>query len=55
MSASPLELAVLGKLLPDRKRSPHSALRVVLVRDRRAEDRHDGIADELLDRTAEPL
>ena len=31
------------------------ALGIVLVRDRRAEDRHHGVADELLDRAAEAL
>ncbi len=34
---------------------PHGPLGVVLVRDWRAEHRHHGIADELLDRAAEPL
>ena len=45
--------------LLDRGRDPQRAqqrpLRVVLVRDGRAEDRHDGVADELLRRAAEPL
>jgi hypothetical protein len=39
----------------DRQRGPHCPLRVVLVRSRRAEDRHHRIADELLDRAATPL
>jgi hypothetical protein len=34
---------------------PHGPLGVVLVRDRRAEHRHHGVADELLHRAAEPL
>ena len=34
------------------ERGPDGALRVVLVRDRRAPDGHDGVADELLDRAA---
>ena len=33
----------------------HRTLRIVAVRDRRTEDRHDGVADELLDRPAEGL
>ena len=36
----------------DRQRGSHRALRVVFVDDRRPEHRHDGIADELLDRSA---
>ena len=36
----------------DRQRSPDGTLGIVLVRDRRAEQGHDGVADELLDRTA---
>ena len=39
----------------DRERGADGALRVVLVRDGRAEDRHHGVADELLDRAAEAL
>ena len=39
----------------DAQRRAHRALGIVLVRDRRAEDRHDRVADELLDRAAEPL
>ena len=39
----------------DRERRPDRPLGVVLVRDRRAEDRHHRVADELLDRAAEPL
>ena len=31
------------------------ALRIVFARDRRTEDRHDSVADELLDRAAEAL
>ena len=38
--------------LANGERRPHRALGVVLVRDGRAEQRHDGVADELLDRTA---
>ena len=34
---------------------PHGTLWVVLVGDRRAEERHHGVADELLDRAAEAL
>ena len=50
-----LELALLGERVADRERRAHRALGVVLVRDRRAEHRHDGVADELLDRAAEAL
>ena len=38
--------------IPHRERRPHRALRVVLVGDRRTEDRDDGVADELLDGAA---
>jgi hypothetical protein len=41
--------------IADRERCAHGGLRIVLVRDRRAEDGHDGIADELLDRAAVTL
>ena len=44
------ELAVAR--LDDLHRRPHGALGVVLVRDRDAEDREDGVAGELLDRAA---
>ena len=50
-----LELTVLGERFADRQRRPNGSLRVVLVRDRRAEDGHDRVADELLDRSAEAL
>ena len=33
----------------------HRAFRVVAVRERRAEQTHDGVADELLDDTSERL
>ena len=39
----------------DRERCAHGALGVVLVRGRRAEERHHGIADELLDGAAVTL
>ena len=41
--------------LQDPEPGPNGSLGVVLVRDRRAEDGHDRIADELLDRPAEAL
>ena len=41
--------------LEDPERRANRALGVVLVRDGRAEDRHDGVADELLHRAAEAL
>ena len=40
---------------PDRERSTDGSLRVVLVRGGRAEERHDRIADELLDGAAVAL
>ena len=48
-------LVQLGDRVADRERRPDRALGVVLVRDRRAEDRHHRVADELLDRPAVPL
>ena len=45
----------LGERVADRERRAHRPLGIVLVRDRRAEDGHDGVADELLDRAAVPL
>jgi hypothetical protein len=52
----PLELGVdRGERDPHVGCSPGGSERVVLVRDRQAEDRHDGVADELLDRAAVPL
>ena len=50
-----LQLAVRRERVANRERSAHGAFRIVLVRDRRAEDRHDRVADELLDRAAEAL
>ncbi len=41
--------------LADRERGADGALRVVLVRDRSAEDGHHRVADELLDGAAEAL
>ena len=49
------DLQLLADRVADRERRPHRALGVVLVRDRRAEDGHHGVADELLDRAAVPL
>ena len=53
------EIWMLGVELVDRgqdaQRRVHRALGIVFVRDRRTEDRHDSIADELLHRPAEPL
>ena len=50
---------VLGVQLVDRaadgERCANGSLRIVLVRDRRAEQRDDRVADELLDRAAEVL
>jgi hypothetical protein len=46
---------LLESKVSDRDRGSYGALRIVLVRDRRAEERHHGIADELLDGAAVPL
>ena len=45
-------LPSLGDPVADRERGADRALGIVLVRDRRAEDRHDRVADELLDGAA---
>ena len=51
-----LELGLLVEdPVADGERRADGALGVVLVRDRGAEDRHHGVADELLDRAAEAL
>jgi hypothetical protein len=50
-----LELVLLVRPVADRKRGADGAFRVVLVRGRRAEERHHRVADELLDGAAEPL
>ena len=44
-----------GDRVADRERRADRALGVVLVRDRRAEDGHHGVADVLLERAAEAL
>ena len=58
-SASPVLTAIrtsspllVARPVADRERRADGALRVVLVHDRRAEDGHDRIADELLDGAA---
>ncbi len=48
-------LAALQHGIPDRERGAHGSLGVVLVRHRDAPDRHDAVADVLLDRAADPL
>ena len=50
-----LSLVQLGDRLDDPKPCADCPLGIVLVRDRRAENSHDGIADELLDRAAVAL
>ena len=50
-----LQVALLRERLPDRERGSDGSLRVVLVGDRSAEDRHDRVTDELLDGAAEAL
>ena len=47
--------AVIGGKVADGECRAYGALGVVLVRDRRAEERHDGVADELLHRAAVPF
>ena len=48
-------LVEAGQSVAQLGRGAHGAERVVLVHDRDAEDRHHGIADELLHRSAMPL
>src|SRR5438045_835228 len=48
-------VAVAADRVADRERSADGALRVVLARHGRAEERHHRIADELLDRAAVAL
>ena len=48
-------VVLLAGPVADRERRADGALGVVLMRDRRAEERHHRVADELLDRTAEAL
>ena len=50
-----VEVRLVHGPVADRERRPHRALRVVLVRHRSPEERDDGIADELLHRSAETL
>ncbi len=50
-----LEVTLLADPVADRERGADRALGVVLVRGRRAEQRHHRVADELLDRPAAPL
>ena len=47
-----LDAVLLDRPVPDCERRPKCSLGVVLASDRRAEDRDDGVADELLDRAA---
>jgi hypothetical protein len=47
--------AVLGHHLQHREAGAHGPLRIVLVGDRRPEDAHHVVADELVDRPAEAL
>ena len=50
-----IRLVELRDRRPDLERRADRAFRVVLVRDRRPEQRHDGIPDELLDRPSVAL
>ena len=50
-----LAVVQLGDRVADRERRADRALGVVLVRDRRAEQRHHRVADELLHRAAVAL
>ena len=47
-----MHVVLFTRPVADRERRSDGALRVVLVCGRRAEERHDGIADELLHRPA---
>ena len=44
-----------GQRVADRERGAHRALRRVLVRDRRAEERHEAVAGELVDDALEAV
>ena len=61
MSASPVVIPTRSsspsstREVADRERGADGTLGVVLVRGRCAEERHDGVADELLDRAAVAL
>jgi hypothetical protein len=56
LEVEPLVLLVqLGESLESGKRSADSSFGIVFVKDRSPEDRHDRVADELLDRSAVPL
>ena len=61
MSASPVVIPTRSsspsstREVADRERRADRALGIVLVRRRRAEERHHRVADELLDRAAVPL
>ncbi len=48
-------VALLRDAIADGKRRAHCSFWVVLVRDGRAEERHDSVADELLYRATEAL
>ena len=50
-----VQLLLLAHPVANRQRRPHRPFRIVLVRERRAEQRHHGIADELLDCAAVAL
>ncbi len=50
-----LQLLLITNPVADRQRRAHCPLRIVLVRDRRAEQSHHRIADEFLDGAAVPL
>ena len=50
-----LELVLLVRPVADGERCPDGPLRIVLVRRRRAEERHHRVADELLDGATEAL
>ena len=53
LSGPPPTASRLLRPLGDPKASPHRALRIILMSGRYAEDANHGIADELLDRSAE--
>jgi hypothetical protein len=50
-----LKVFLLARPVANRQRSPYRPFRIVLMGDRRTEQRHDRVADELLNRTPMPL
>jgi hypothetical protein len=53
LGTDPMQVAQLGEGLLHAQPGAHRPLRIVLVRDRRAEQRHDRVPDDLVDLAAE--